>query len=178
MKNLMAMLLLGIIALTISACGGGGEENELPPPTSSPQTDQGRHDVQQLAMRTRAQCQAAVMPQFVSVASQIQSGGTFTPVPVNLTECQNGMTQIVLSLDSLYWDKGGYQHALPWLIAQSKGLGNSIAAGIGQAGFPVTTRTIPQYFAAGAGMLSATGTNNPLVNALKLQALQQIQSLM
>lgn len=167
----VSIFILLSIGLLLSACGGGGNEDEPPPPTSSPLTEQSRWDIHNLAQRTKAVCQAAVMPAFQVVATQVSLGAPLVPPGLaqsQWSQCENDVTQLKLAINTTYPNGQAEQY----FLTQARGFAN----GIGRA-FGVTPQTAPHYFAAGAMMLNASAIQSPIATALKLQALRSLQSL-
>lgn len=168
MKNLLSTAIGFALVLTLGACGGGGDEDTPPPPTSSPLTDQGRHDVLHLAQRTRRECCSAVAPVFINVAGQISSGGAISTPQPDLSGCQTRSTEIMLSLQTLYPE--GMHRYLPFLTSQAKAMANCVGGSLQSAGIPINSQTTPIFFAAGAGILrnALPGANPVLAGAAQI----------
>lgn len=159
-----------IISLTLIACGGGGDRDELPPPTMSPLTAGARPDLLHLVQRTEVVCQNEIRSPFIAAMGQIMAGESVTVQP-QVSNCQNGIREIGISA-ARYW--GGLGAIFPWLAQRGPAFGNALASSAMAAGFPVNPSTIPNFFAAGVGLLSNVGTQDSTANLLKAQLLQAL----
>lgn len=149
MQYMKLGFLIGV-AFILANCSGN-DPNQPPPPTATIYTDQGRYDAQALAQRTIATCCSTIAPTYQNVYSQASTGATaITVPPVNLAQCQQMMTELTLSLQTLYPTQGAAYYQ-PWLEAQAAALGNCVASSV-----PNNPAYYPYYCLAGAQMVQGS----------------------